>query len=187
MIYCGNLQSIAVVSLLLFLSCTTILAAVRVVTLDELQTKNGKDSNEMWLSILGEVYDVSEGKQYYGEGSPYNIFLGRDASASFVTGNFTEAGAKQSLLELDPPVKLTQLDDWKKFYEDSDKYHFVGVLEGDLYDKDGKPTDEMTKVQERIAEGRAERERKKAETDRKIKERKEKDAAKKEAEKVGEL
>ena len=63
----------------------------------------------------------------------------------------------------------------------------MGVLEGSLYDKDGNPTEEMKKVQERIAEGRAERERKKAETERKLKERKEKDAAKKEAEKAGEL
>ena len=87
-------------------------SAVRVVTEEELKTKNGKDSDEMWLSILGEVYDVTDGKKYYGEGSPYNIFLGRDASASFVTGNFTEEGSRQSLLELDPPIKLTQLDDW---------------------------------------------------------------------------
>jgi predicted heme/steroid binding protein len=84
----------------------------RVVTLDELQSKNGKESNEMWLSILGQVYDVSDGKDYYKEGSPYHIFIGRDASASFVTGNFTEAGAQESLLDLDPPVKLTALDDW---------------------------------------------------------------------------
>jgi hypothetical protein len=75
----------------------------------------------------------------------------------------------------------------KKFYADSDKYHFVGVLEGDLYDKVGNPTEEMKKVQERIAEGRAERDRKKAETDQKIKERQERDAAKKEVERTGEL
>ena len=64
----------------------------------------------------------------------------------------------------------------------------MGVLHGSLYDKDGNPTAEMKQVQERIAEGRAERERKKAETERKQKERREQDAAKKEAaEKAGEL
>lgn len=66
----------------------------------------------------------------------------------------------------------------RKFYADSEKYHFVGVLEGQLYDKDGNPTEELKKVQERIAEGLAERERKKAETERKRQERQEKDAAK---------
>jgi predicted heme/steroid binding protein len=115
MLYCNSGHTVVTLLCAILLACMSSPAAgaaVRVVTQDELKAKNGKDSNEMWLSILGEVYDVSEGKQYYGEGSPYNIFLGRDASASFVTGNFTEAGAKESLLELDPPVKLTQLDDW---------------------------------------------------------------------------
>ena len=109
MISSGSYHSVIV--LLLLLACVPAVA-VRVVTEEELKTKNGKDSDEMWLSILGEVYDVTDGKKFYGEGSPYNIFLGRDASASFVTGNFTEEGSKQSLLELDPPIKLTQLDDW---------------------------------------------------------------------------
>jgi cytochrome b involved in lipid metabolism len=96
--------------LLAFFALVLIVASVRVVTQDELKTKNGKSDPELWLSILGQVYDVTAGKEYYSEGG-YSIFVGRDASASFVTGNFTEAGAKESLLELDPAI-LTQLDHW---------------------------------------------------------------------------
>lgn len=109
-----SIHNMVLLSYVILFSCLLFAwsSAQRVITEDELKSKNGKDSDEMWLSILGQVYDVSSGKDYYGEGSPYHIFIGRDASASFVTGNFTEAGAKQSLLELDPPVKLTQLDDW---------------------------------------------------------------------------
>jgi predicted heme/steroid binding protein len=152
-------------------------SGVRVVKKEELESKNGKDSEELWLSILGSVYDVSAGKMYYGEGGPYSIFVGRDGSASFISGEFTPEGSNKPLTEF-TPRQLKSLDDWRKFYEDDEKYHFVGFLEGDYYDKDGKPTAEMERIQEAIAQGEAEREAHRKETEEKIKKRKEKDAQK---------
>jgi hypothetical protein len=43
--------------------------AVRIVSKEELAGKVGKDGDsELWLSIVGEVYDVSSGAKFYGEG-----------------------------------------------------------------------------------------------------------------------
>jgi len=55
---------------------------VRVVTKEELSTKtSADDGNELWLSILGEVYNVTAGSKYYREGATYHVFVGRDGSA----------------------------------------------------------------------------------------------------------
>lgn len=43
-------------------------------------------------SILGEVFDVSKGAKHYGKGGAYEGFTGKDASRSFVSGDFTEVG-----------------------------------------------------------------------------------------------
>jgi hypothetical protein len=37
---------------------------------------------------LGTVYDVSAGATYYGKGTGYSHFAGRDGTAAFVTGDF---------------------------------------------------------------------------------------------------
>ena len=144
-----------------------ILNATRVVTKEELATKNtttttkdgggGGGENgggELWLSILGEVYNVTAGRRYYGENASYHVFAGRDGSAAFVTGNFTPEGAEVSLYEALSPEELSQLETWREFYAKEDKYPFVGVLEGELYDAEGKPTDEMRRVAEKMEEGK---------------------------------
>lgn len=78
-------------------------------------------------------------------------------------------------------LKIYQLDDWRQFYEKEEKYPFVGVLEGELYDKDGNPTEQHQRVVEAIAEGKVEMDKIKKEREEKIAERKRKAAAEKEA------
>lgn len=113
-------------------------------------SKTGKDGGDVWLSVLGEVFDVTSGRDYYAEGTGYSVFAGRDASPSFTTGNFTAAGAEQDLEEL-TAAQLSGVDGWRKFYADHETYKKVGVLCCDYYGKDGKPTDKLTKVRERLA------------------------------------
>lgn len=43
-------------------------------------------------SILGEVFDVTKGKKHYGKGGSYEFFTGKDASRSFVSGDFSQVG-----------------------------------------------------------------------------------------------
>jgi len=162
---------------------------VRLVTKEELEANNGKDGNKIWLSVMGEVYDVSKGKEHYGEGSAYSVFVGRDASVSFSTGKFTPEEAAKSLDGLDPQ-ELLGVDEWNSFYKEEEKYPFVGLLIGNLYDKDGNPTEELARVKEKIEVGKVEAEKKKQERKEALKRRrleKEKAEADKAKEKANEL
>ena len=125
--------------------------SVKIVTLEELSRKTGKDGDDIWLSIMGEVYDVTSGRDFYGEGGPYSVFSGRDGSVPFITGVFTPEEAKKSLTDTLSPAQLVSLEQWRTFYADNEKYPLIGLLEGSLYDKDGNPTEELKTVRERIA------------------------------------
>ena len=124
---------------------------VRLVTPEDLATKNGEDGGtELWLSILGKVYDVSTGKMYYAPGSGYHIFAGRDATIPFITGNFTDEEAQKSTEELTPAQLYSIERDWAQFYANHERYKLVGYLVGRYYDEQGNPTEELLRVQERV-------------------------------------
>jgi Cytochrome b5-like Heme/Steroid binding domain len=148
---------------------------VRIVTKEELALHDGNQTETLWLSIMSKVYDVTKGAEYYGQGAPYHIFVGRDGNVPFITGAFNPDEAEKPLTDL-TPHQLFSLETWTEFYEKEEKYPFVGLLVGSLYDEDGNPTELMLKVQAMAAVGRAasdEQQRKSAEL---IAERKRKNA-----------
>lgn len=108
------------------------------------------DGPDIWLSILGEVYDVTNGIEFYGPNAGgYSVFAGRDASVPFVTGRFNEEEAKKGLDSISIN-ELSALEHWKDFYKDSDKYHYIGILvDPRYYDEEGKPTPAFLEYQER--------------------------------------
>jgi hypothetical protein len=150
---------------------------VRVITKEELAKHDGKQSPELWLSIMSKVYDVSRGSEYYGEKGPYKVFVGKDANVPFITGNFTDIEAEKSITTL-TPKQMLNLETWTDFYDKEDKYPFVGVLEGELYDKDGQPTAVMAEVKQKIEEARIEREEQKKKRKELLEKRKREDAEK---------
>jgi predicted heme/steroid binding protein len=159
------------------LTGTVVAEKARVITPEELASKTGKDGGgDLWMSIMGEVYDVSSGKEFYGEGGPYSIFSGLDGSVPFITGVFTKDEAKKGIDVLEPR-ELLALDKWRSFYEEGDKYPFIGLLEGDLYDKDGQPTDMLKKAREQIAEAKVVADAKQKERDEKVKQREQRQKA----------
>jgi predicted heme/steroid binding protein len=163
--------------------------AVRIVSQEELAGKVAKDGDsepELWLSILGEVYDVSSGAKFYGEGGPYGIFAGRDGSVPFITGTFTPEEALKGLDVLDSN-QLNSLDNWRKSYEDNEKYPFVGLLEGRLYDKDGNPTEELIAGRLQMAEGKVVADERKKKRDEVIAQRKKEKLEKEKAQAAAEL
>jgi Cytochrome b5-like Heme/Steroid binding domain len=123
---------------------------VRIVTKEELAFHDGNQTETLWLSIMSKVFDVSAGPEYYSKNAPYRVFVGRDGNVPFITGAFNPDEASKPLTDLEPH-QLLALEHWSQFYVDEAKYHFVGLLEGELYDKDGNPTEVMYKVQEMIA------------------------------------
>ena len=157
---------------------------VRIVTKEELARHDGNQTEGvLWLSIMSKVYDVSKGAEYYAAGAPYHVFVGRDGNVPFLTGVFNEDEATKPLTEL-TPHQLYNLQEWAGFYEKEEKYPFIGLLEGDLYDKDGNPTPMMDQVQDMIAEGRSAVAEQKKKTDEVIARRKREAAEKKKKEQM---
>jgi hypothetical protein len=192
----------------------------RLFTRASLAEYDGVRRPELYMSILGEVFDVSSKPQFYGapaaasankkdEGREdggsgaepqqqqdggdnndpeigYRVFVGRDGTRAFSTGEFTlskatdsvvgaaeeeeeeeEAGAQQQQQQQQqrqPPLEpeqLLELVEWLDFYRKN--YPHKGVLAGGaFYDRAGKPRRALALVREGAAKGeraREERER----------------------------
>lgn len=112
-------------------------------------SKTGQNGGEIWLAIMGEVYDVTGGTEFYGSGEGYSFFAGKDASVTFVSGQFNEEGLKKSLDELQPN-ELRGVESWRLFYRQHDKYKFKGLLVGELYDSEGNPTPVLNRLKDKL-------------------------------------
>jgi len=106
------------------------------------------DSPGLYLAILGQVYDVAKGKEYYAPGNGYAFFSGKDGSRAFVSGQFDEAGVIDDVTGLDHGDYLG-LKEWVEFYETD--YTRVGVLEGRFFDTNGEVTEEWKTLQANIS------------------------------------
>lgn len=49
---------------------------VRIFTSEELSLYNGHDKPQLYLSLLGNVYDVTNGEKHYGKDGSYHYFTG---------------------------------------------------------------------------------------------------------------
>lgn len=54
------------------------------------QEFDGSNGKPIYIGVMGEVFDVSEASNFYGEGGPYHLFAGRDASRSLAKSSFEE-------------------------------------------------------------------------------------------------
>lgn len=45
---------------------------------DELAKYNGVDIDKLYLSVIGSIFDVTDGKTHYANGSPYHYFVGKN-------------------------------------------------------------------------------------------------------------
>lgn len=115
----------------------------KVFTSDEL--KKYRNLNDgLYISILGQVFDVTKGEKFYGPGATYHVFTGCDASLAFITGEFHSKGLTDDISSLSiEQVKM--LDSWVQFYNKN--YIYKGKLSGRYYDEHGSPTDEFHNVQ----------------------------------------
>mmetsp|Transcript_21876 Transcript_21876/g.52050 ORF Transcript_21876/g.52050 Transcript_21876/m.52050 type:complete len:172 (-) Transcript_21876:2754-3269(-) len=125
--------------------------AVRVVSRRELESKTGESGSEIWLSVLGEVYDVTAGKSYYGKGKSYGAFAGTDCTVCYVSGVFTAEEAAKHTDEISDAM-LPGVLDWLSFYGTHDLYKFVGYLvDPRFYDEKGEPTENLIGLRKRIS------------------------------------
>ena len=91
----------------------------------------------IYLAVLGDVFDVSEGTRYYARGGSYQHFVGRDASRSFVTGDSADSKLTDSIAELSDD-DLEAVGDWYKFYKEHEVYKWVGRVVGRYFDVKGE-------------------------------------------------
>lgn len=120
-------------------------------TKDELSQFRGAGNSKVYISILGDVFDVTRGRKHYGEGGGYHFFSGKDGTRAFVTGKFTDEGLIEDTAGLSH-TDLLGLEEWNNFYKKD--YTFLGHLIGLYYDTEGKPTDAMRDFQQRLGEAK---------------------------------
>ena len=108
-------------------------------TPDQLAAANGDAGTKgTYLAIMGEVYDVGN-SEHYAKTSGYHIFVGRDATRAFVTGDFSPSGASDDVSDL-TPVQMKSVENWVDFYRKHETYAFVGVVSGRFYTPAGART-----------------------------------------------
>ncbi|KAJ8143844.1 hypothetical protein OXX80_001505 [Metschnikowia pulcherrima] len=92
---------------------------------------DGKNDDKVFIAIQGVVFDVTNGKAFYGPGGPYENFAGRDASRGLALNSFDPAVLTDLSEPIDTLTDLSSeekesLDNWKSHFEN--KYKVVGSL-----------------------------------------------------------
>ncbi|KAG7661412.1 uncharacterized protein J8A68_005107 [[Candida] subhashii] len=99
-------------------------------SISELALYNGTDSSlPIYVAVNHRVYDVTAGTRMYGPGGPYNKLSGKDASRVYVTGCFMNPGElTYDLRGLDEKEIKEALDGWVWFFENNERYWYVGEV-----------------------------------------------------------
>mmetsp|Transcript_24494 Transcript_24494/g.37264 ORF Transcript_24494/g.37264 Transcript_24494/m.37264 type:complete len:264 (-) Transcript_24494:500-1291(-) len=120
-------------------------AGERLISAEELALHTGKGGpspdNPIWLSILGKVYDVTAGVEYYGEeNGGYRYYAGRDASLCFSSGKNNDEGAAEDWTQWEDK-QLVPVLEWARFYQDHETYKALGLFAGSQwFDANGVQT-----------------------------------------------
>lgn len=113
--------------------------------------KGEQGSRGLFLALLGQIFDVKKGERHYGPGGAYHFMAGRDASLSFITGDFTDSKLTDDLSTASP-LQLVSLYDWLSFYHK--EYIHIGFVVGRYYTESGQPTQTLLQVEASVAVGR---------------------------------
>jgi len=112
---------------------------------DGTQCPKFDEPKPVYLSVAGKVFDVSSGREFYGPGSPYELFAGHECGVALAKMSFedthlddiagckmTTDGGKLNYSEKDA------LDNWLTKFEHFKCYPVVGALiaDGDMDDPD---------------------------------------------------
>ena len=127
-------------------------------------TGGGDPPAPLWVAFLGDVFDVGtteKGRTTYAPpDGPYSHFAGRDGTAAFVSGDFSDAGVTAALPDgaLEDEDTVASLAHWAAFYASHPSYRRVGVTPGPWYDERGRKTAARLAVDAAVArvEGKGE-------------------------------
>ncbi|KAJ1850926.1 Dihydrodipicolinate synthase [Coemansia sp. RSA 2703] len=114
-------------------ACSKAITGYRKWTKREISKYTGQtEDTPILIALKGKVYDVSAGRGFYGPGSAYNVFAGRDASRLLATQSFDDGITEEEILapidRLDDLSEddMQSLDSYVGLY--SVKYRLVGEL-----------------------------------------------------------
>jgi membrane-associated progesterone receptor component len=94
------------------------------VTPQQLSQYNGTDpSKPIYVAVKGRIFDVTNGKSFYGPGGPYALFAGTDASRALAKMSKNDEDVSPTLDGLSEK-EIEVLNDWEKKFEA--KYPVVG-------------------------------------------------------------
>ncbi|XP_030951199.1 probable steroid-binding protein 3 [Quercus robur] len=93
-------------------------------TSQQLTQYNGTDASKpLYVAVKGRIFDVTNGKSFYGPGGPYAMFAGKDASRALAKMSKNDEDVTPSLDGLSDK-EIGVLNDWEKKFEA--KYPVVG-------------------------------------------------------------
>jgi membrane-associated progesterone receptor component len=90
---------------------------------------NGSHGKPIYVSLLSEVFDVSESSDYlFGPGGKYHALAGKDASRALATNTLSDASINNLDLSDLTDQQLQVLNDWVTRFRDENKFPIVGRL-----------------------------------------------------------
>ena len=94
-------------------------------TIKELHQFNGINKEEIYVSILGKVYDVTKSKEMYGKGGSYHVFAGHDATLCLAFTSLESEHLDKPLQNVDDDA-MGRVNAFKDRFES--KYPTVGYV-----------------------------------------------------------
>ncbi|KAG6649746.1 hypothetical protein CIPAW_07G231800 [Carya illinoinensis] len=86
-------------------------------TAQQLSEYNGTDpSKPIYVAVKGRIFDVTNGKSFYGPGGSYAMFAGKDASRALAKMSKNDEDVSPSLDGLSEK-EIGVLNDWEKKFE----------------------------------------------------------------------
>lgn len=93
------------------------------------------DEDDLWIAILGHVFDVREGAKFYGKGGAYEMLAGRDATKALASGDLTVARDFNDEDEIDhvdedsfDKDEMAEAKRWLEYFASHQKYKHIGRL-----------------------------------------------------------
>ena len=88
-----------------------------------------EEQKPVYLSVHGTVFDVSNGRNFYGPGGPYEVFAGRECGAALAKMSFDDEFLDQiDLCESLNFGEREQLNEWISKFRDYKCYPVLGRL-----------------------------------------------------------
>ena len=97
-------------------------------TIEQLRDFDGVKNEKIFIAMRGEVYDVSNAKDYYGVDSSYHCFAGRDASRAMAKLSFDEEELSNQNLDDLGIFEKDVLQNWIDKFKYGKQYPIVGKL-----------------------------------------------------------